>query len=195
MENTEPNNTLSTRELLIQSGLEELNEFGIQNFSTRRVAKRSGVSCAAPYKHFKDTSEFISEILVYINTLYHQRQKKTLEKFANSSYREQLVEISLDYICFLAEYPVFRTVIMQSYKDCAEEHRALRGQISSMTYKVVSRYCKEVNMPPDVRVRKTFIVRSIIYGAALFFDNGELQYSDEHLQMIRSLLEPEFDLP
>ena len=44
----------NTREALILAGLEELNEYGIQHFSTRRVAKACGMSCAAPYKHFKD---------------------------------------------------------------------------------------------------------------------------------------------
>ena len=45
----------NTRDRLIQAGLEELNQYGVQHFSTRRVAKVCGVSCAAPYKHFKDT--------------------------------------------------------------------------------------------------------------------------------------------
>ena len=31
---------------------------------------------------------------------------------------------------------------------------------------------------------KTFIVRSIIYGAALMFDNGELEFSEENFQYI-----------
>ena len=53
----------NTREALILAGLEELNEYGIQHFSTRRVAKACGMSCAAPYKHFKDSHEFIAEIL------------------------------------------------------------------------------------------------------------------------------------
>ena len=50
-------------------------------------------------------------------------------------------------------------------------------------------------MPDDVRMRKTFIVRAIIYSAALFFDNGELEYSEKSMQSVRSLLEREFDLP
>jgi AcrR family transcriptional regulator len=59
----ENENQGGTREQLIRAGLQELNEYGIQNFSTRRVAKRCGVSCATPYKHFKDTQEFIAAIL------------------------------------------------------------------------------------------------------------------------------------
>ena len=52
---------LTTREQLILAGVEELNRYGIRGFSTRRVAKQCGVSCAAPYKHFKDTHEVIAE--------------------------------------------------------------------------------------------------------------------------------------
>lgn len=80
MEATENRRGKSTRETLILAGLEELNEYGVQHFSTRRVAKACGVSCAAPYKHFKDSHEFIAEILGYINRQYDAEQRVVLEK-------------------------------------------------------------------------------------------------------------------
>ena len=42
------------RQLLIEAGIEEINRSGVTDFSVRRVAMECGVSCAAPYKHFKD---------------------------------------------------------------------------------------------------------------------------------------------
>ncbi|MGI5935829.1 MAG: TetR/AcrR family transcriptional regulator [Oscillospiraceae bacterium] len=188
------NDAIGTREQLILAGLKELTEHGIGSFSTRRVAKRCGVSCAAPYKHFRNTQEFIAEILGYINEMYYERQDKILEKYRDCSPRKQMVEISLDFIRFLVEYPVFRRVIMQSFRDCDEKYRCLRGQLSERTYKIVSEYCDSVNMPEDVRRRKIFIIRSIVYGAALFFDNGEMEYTDENMAMVASLIEREFDL-
>ena len=184
-----------TRERLILAGVEELNAYGVQHFSTRRVAKACGVSCAAPYKHFKDTHAFIAEILGYINRQYDAEQHVLLEKYEDASVREQLVQVSLHYIRFLAEHPAFRRIVMQNFQNCDEEYRVLRGQMSIKTYEVVSRYCEEVQMPPDVRRRKTFIVRAIIYSAALFFDNGELEYNRKNLKQVRELLEREFDLP
>lgn len=62
------------------------------------MAKKCGVSCAAPYKHFKDTKEFIAQILNYINQMYNERQKKTLQKYAHCDSRTQLLQVSLDYI-------------------------------------------------------------------------------------------------
>lgn len=189
------NKPKTTKELLLDAGLEELNKYGISGFSTRRVAKSCGISCAAPYKHFADTKTFISEILIHINELYYVRQKNTIEKFKNSSLREQLVELSLDFVRFLVEYPEFRKVVMQNFDNCDETYKCLRGQLSSLTYEVVSEYCEEVKMPEDVRKRKVFIIRSIIYGGALFFDNGGMEYNDENMAMVRDMLEREFDLP
>lgn len=185
----------STREQLILAGLEELNAHGVQHFSTRRVAKMCDVSCAAPYKHFRDTQDFIAEIFGYINRQYDAEQTAVLAAIPNATAREQLIAVSLHYTRFLTEHPEFRRVIMQNFQECNEEYRVLRGQLSLKTYEIVSRYCAEVNMPDDVRRRKTFIVRAIIYSAALFFDNGELDYNDQTMAEVQALLEREFDLP
>jgi len=185
-----------TRERLILAGLRELNEHGIRNFSTRRVAKTCGVSCAAPYKHFKDTHAFIAEILKYINGIYYERQKQTLARFTDRDSRCQLLEVSLDYIRFLAEHPEFRRIIMQNYRSGGdEEFQALRGSLSMPIYRLVARYCRDVNMSPEARRRKTFVFRSIIYGAAMFIDNGQMAYNEETMAMVASVLEREFDLP
>ena len=42
------------RSRLLFSGLKELERHGVSDFSLRRVAQDAGVSCAAPYRHFKD---------------------------------------------------------------------------------------------------------------------------------------------
>ena len=124
MEATENRRGKSTRETLILAGLEELNEYGVQHFSTRRVAKACGVSCAAPYKHFKDSHEFIAEILGYINRQYDAEQRVVLEKYKNASAREQLVQVSMHYIRFLTEHPAFRRM-------CAGARRSSSGPSST----------------------------------------------------------------
>lgn len=54
------------RERLISAGLSELEKHGIEDFSLRRVALSAGVSCAAPYRHFKDKDELILAIIEYV---------------------------------------------------------------------------------------------------------------------------------
>ena len=50
-------------------------------------------------------------------------------------------------------------------------------------------------MPEDVRRHKVFVVRSLLYGAALMFDNRELLYTPENLENARRMIDREFDLP
>ena len=50
---------VSLREALILAGIAEINAFGANDFSVRRVASACNVSSAAPYKHFKDKKELI----------------------------------------------------------------------------------------------------------------------------------------
>jgi len=47
------------RSALIKTGLELISEKGISGFTLREVAKRTGVSTAAPYYHFKDKAELL----------------------------------------------------------------------------------------------------------------------------------------
>lgn len=44
---------LSARERLILAALDVIEEVGFARFSLRRVASVCGLSCSAPYKHFK----------------------------------------------------------------------------------------------------------------------------------------------
>ena len=52
-----------------------------------------------------------------------------------------------------------------------------------------------MDMPEDVMAYKLYIVRSLIYGAALMFDNGEMEYSEKNMAYVRQAVNREFDLP
>ena len=61
----------TVRDRLIVAGADEISQYGMNNFSLRRVAAACNISCAAPYKHFKNKEEFILEIIRYINRQWH----------------------------------------------------------------------------------------------------------------------------
>jgi AcrR family transcriptional regulator len=178
---------------LILAGLEELNRYGLQNFSVRRIAAKCGVSCAAPYKHFADKHSFIASIIEYVNTKWNERQEIVLEKYP-SPVRKQLLEISLEYIRFLVENSYFRAIIMAKDDAFDKIYGSLRGRLTMLSAELIGKYCEQVGMPPEVRTRKTFVVRSLIYGAALMFDNGELPYTPENMAHVAYSIDREFDL-
>ena len=86
---------------LIEAGIYELNRYGVQNFSVRRIAERCGVSCAAPYKHFKDKQKFLAAIIEYINNIWAERQKVVLARILSADTRSIILSISMEYIRFL----------------------------------------------------------------------------------------------
>ena len=80
------------REQLILAGIEEINIHGVTEFSIRRVATACHVSCAAPYKHFKDKRHFIAAVIEHVNEQWHHRQQEVLER-CQGGLREQIVEV------------------------------------------------------------------------------------------------------
>ena len=183
-----------TKVELILAGIREIRVHGIQNFSVRRIAADCGVSCSAPYKHFKNKNDYILAILHYINEQWHQVERQVLEE-SPPSIRDQLVRICLAYIRFLQENPHYRAILMQRDENLNVAQIREKSGISACSHRLVLRYCRQVEMSDQDRMRKTFVVRSAIYGAAIMMDSGELDCTEETYDMIRGVIEREFDLP
>ena len=184
----------NVREQLIEAGIREISKYGLQDFSIRRIATECGVSCAAPYKHFKDKEEFIAAIINYVDVLWRARQSAVLETCAGD-VQDRIVAVSVEYVRFLVENPQFRSVIMTNYPQLDAVHTRLRGHMSETSLALVDAYCRNVGMGQDVRRRKQYVVRSLIYGAALMFDNGEMEYNEENLRFVEYSIRREFTLP
>lgn len=182
------------REELLEAGIDEISRCGIANFSMRRVAQRAGVSCAAPAKHFGDKQGFIVAVVEYVNAQWADEQQRIL-KVCGSSTREKLVAFSIGYIKFLVDNPHFRTILTLKNDKLDNTYHISRGRTSSASLELVAQYCKEVGMDDRTRMRKLFVVRSLIYGASIMFDNGELPYTEEVLKIVEQNIDREFDLP
>lgn len=183
----------SKREQLIKAGIDEINEHGIAGFSIRRVAAKCGVSCAAPSKHFGDKNGFLASIIEYVNKQWREQQLIILEEI-NGSLREQIVGVSVGYVKFLVEHPHFRSILMLKNDQFDNIYHKMRGEVSSITQQLIEKYCVSVNMDPDTRSRKQYVIRSLIFGAALMFDNGEMEYNEHTLDYVRININREFDL-
>ena len=176
---------------LVAAGLEEINEYGVRAFSLRRVAARCRVSCAAPYKHFESKEKLIYEIFATINRQWQEKQKKIIEKGLN--LKDTLIERCMGHIAFLIQNPGFANLIMLNDQSLAKELRSIKTQLSRTTCELVDRYCETVHMPYEVKRRKLFTIRSVIYGAVIFMSqNTEIQYTKQHLDLVKSVIEREF---
>lgn len=181
------------REELVQAGIREINKNGIHGFSVRRVASACGVSCATPYKYFEDRREFVAGIIEYINGQWILRLNSILSQNSTNT-RKQLLAISMEYIKFLVENPHFRSILMLKDEAFDARYAGIRGPLSRTTQELVDKYCRQVNMPERTKKLKLYIVRSLIYGAALMFDNDEIEYNEENLALVSYAIDREFEL-
>lgn len=181
------------KERLILAGIKVIEDNGIQGFSLRKAAETCGISCAAPYKHFKNKEEFITRIVQYINDQWLEKQAIVIEKY-KPDLKAQMIYITLAYIDFLVNNPHFRSIIMIKDESLSAENNSIRYRISSKSSQLVERYCLENDIPDAILKERLFMVRSLIYGASLMFDNGELAYDDENIQMIYNIIERAFDV-
>ena len=181
------------RDRLITEGIREIGLAGIQNFSVRKVAAKCGVSCAAPYKYFADKQTFLDAVVDHIRIQWIERQHKILRARPND-LRRQIVEISVDYVRFLVENPNFRTVIMLQSGAGGEYGYQIKGSLSGLTQKLITKYSRAANLSKEQTRLKTYVIRAIITGAAVLFDYGELEYNEENLKLVEYSVNREFDL-
>ena len=178
----------AVRERLIIAGIRELETHGLNDFSLRRVAVACEVSCAAPYRHFKDKEELILEIIRYINRQWTLLQEQITRAFPTDS-RRRLVEIGVAHIRFWIANPNFRSVLLLDDPSPNSPRHAERNKISSGIESLITSCCEENGISPEVTVEKTYAFQALIYGTVLMLGNQELSNTDATIRMIRGQLE------
>ena len=181
------------RQDLILAGIEEINTYGANDFSVRRVAASCNVSTAAPYKHFKDKKEFISSIIDYVNEQWAGVQEQVLAACGGDP-RTQMVEVCVAYTKFLMEKPYYRQILMLKNAEFDNLYHRERGELNSRTQQLMATVKQRYGFSDEVWERKALLVRSLLFGSVFVFDNGEFTYSEAALENIRYLINREFEI-
>ena len=190
---TEKNANL--RESLILAGIDEVNAHGVGGFSIRRVAEACGVSCAAPYRHFTSKRDLIAAIIDHVNDQWALRQEEVLAACPpDCGLRQQIIEISLNYIRFLMEKPHYRAVLMLKDEEFDNLYHKKRTQFGSLSQSLEAKLQASSGLPEDVWKRKLMIFRSLIFGAVFLFDAGEFEYNETAMEYLRFTLNREFNI-
>lgn len=184
----------ANKEKFLKAAVCELEEHGVADFSIRRVAKKCGVSCAAPYKHFESKNKLLAEVMRYIGKKWQEVLISTVEMHKDEPLREQIIAISMAYISFLCTYPEYRAVLCMS--DMVFQPDRLLGDdnISPITGTLIEAYCDRFNIDEETRVRKYYVIRSLIFGGTKMINSGILPFDSKTLDMIRSNIVREFEI-
>jgi AcrR family transcriptional regulator len=96
------------RRALTDAALDLIGERGPKGFTLTEVARRAGVSAAAPYRHFADKSDLVATVA----ELGFQRLRAALLAAAGGrDSRDHLVELGRAYVRWALDHPDFYLVM------------------------------------------------------------------------------------
>ncbi len=181
----------AVRDRLIQSGIRELREYGVHGFSLRRVAQNCGVSCAAPYKHFKDKQALILAIAETLNEEWFMRQSEALQDL-NGDVGLKLRTVCKEYLRFLCENPNFCALITMRDENSGKWHLNRLFDQSSLTKALIAQYAAEHNMSEQDVYSSVYSIRAVLYGAAMMNQHDDMRLTDAAIDSLCRMIDSQF---
>lgn len=173
------------REGLILAGIKELENQGLGGFSLRRVAAAAGVSCAAPYKHFKDKEALLAAIFGYINEKWALLEEHIYTLYEKEK-RHCIIELCLAAIRFWIGNPHFRSVHMI---EKGEGEGSEDFGFGEKTAALLAEWAAEKALTAEERGEMLYTVRSLLSGAVMLLADGYLENVPATFRMFRRAFE------
>ena len=170
----------TVRDRLIVAGADEISQYGMNNFSLRRVAAACNISCAAPYKHFKNKEEFILEIIRYINRQWQLLYEQIQSLFEDDPLR-RITEVCIAYVRFWVANPNYRSILGMS------EQEPTAVSVDGM----IRKYCADKGADDEEAERTVWAIKALVYGMTAMVERGELGNSPKTYAYIRATVEKE----
>ena len=163
--------TDTLRQRLVFAGLSELEEHGIADFSLRRVAVAAGVSCAAPYRHFKDKDELILAIIDYVLDGWVLLSEQISDSLGQGG-GECIIALSQSLVRFFVGNGNFRSILTLAQSDSDPERRKRLLGFDEPIINSVSVFSLEHGLSGEDSEVLALTVLSLIYGTLVLISRG-----------------------
>src|ERR1700736_248587 len=158
------------RAALVLAAIELLEESGEAELSLRAVARRAGVSPAAPYRHYADREALVSAIAA---VGYRELAERLAEAHPSPSTPDQLADVAIAYVQFALERPaLFRIMFGEPCDRDNDERVAATAAVSQYVRAIVERTFPQA----DADALATAIW-ALVHGLAFLHLDGKLDAS------------------
>ena len=172
------------------TGIDILSKEGLAGLSLRKVAKKAGVSHAAPYAHFADKQALIAAISTEGYRRLYEKLSSTIELHKGNPH-QRLVEVGWTYIQFAIKDPEhFKTMfsgIIEQEKDYPEFREIAQKNFGLLVTLVKG--CQETGLlaqgPADMVAVSLW---SLVHGFILLLLEGQISHTLLDRMSVRTLL-------
>ncbi|MGH2866988.1 MAG: TetR/AcrR family transcriptional regulator [Solirubrobacteraceae bacterium] len=175
------------RTALVRAAMELLEESGRTALSLRAVARRAGVSPAAPYRHYADREALVSAVAA---VGYRELAARLAAAHPSPSTPEQLASVAIVYVQFAVERPaLFRIMFGEPCDRDNDERVAATAAVSQYVRAIVARTFPEADADGLATA-----IWALVHGLAFLHLDGKLDTStpqvvvDRVTAAIRALL-------
>jgi AcrR family transcriptional regulator len=174
------------RTALLAAAEQELIEKGIEGFTLRGVAKRAGVSHAAPAHHFRDTGDLLTALAVVAAQRFYATMKAKQERSAQDP-RSQFIASGQGYIEFaLANPALFELMFGSRRADFSCEDFSKPSLASFMVLVKDVADLRGDNALDHVEGRADILTAwSLVHGLANLLIAGRLRFLEGDLEADR----------
>jgi AcrR family transcriptional regulator len=158
------------RAALVHAAMGLLEESGETDLSLRAVARRAGVSPAAPYRHYADREALVSAVA---SVGYRELAERLAAAHPSPSTPEQLASVAIAYVQFALERPaLFRIMFTEPCDRDNDERVAATAAVSQYVRAIVERTFPQA----DADALATAIW-ALVHGLAFLHLDGKLDAS------------------
>ncbi|MEM8857291.1 MAG: TetR/AcrR family transcriptional regulator [Chloroflexota bacterium] len=179
------------RDALIKTGISLLEEENAREITLRKVAKRAGVSHAAPYRHFEDKLALLSAIAEHgFRELAAEMQKAIDEHSGN--HRRQIISIGQRYVAFAQQHPAQLTLMFSDLLSQGGDeglHEAAGGTYQILEQSIINAQSHGTLKPDDPqKVGNAFW--ATVHGLAMLTKEGLMIHEGQELdEAVENVLE------
>ncbi|MGC0362399.1 AcrR family transcriptional regulator [Rhodococcus sp. 27YEA15] len=158
------------RAALLRAAMDLLEDSGAPELSLRAVARRAGVSTAAPYRHYADRQALVSAIAA---VGYRELAQYLVAANPSPSTAEDLASVAVAYVGFALERPgLFRVMFVEPCDRASDERTAATGVITEYVKHVV-----EKAFPDADADSMSTAVWALVHGLAFLHLDGKFEAS------------------
>ena len=135
------------RAALITAALEVIGEIGPRGLTIREVARRAGVSHAAPYRHFADRNELILAVVEHGFELMDEEMQAAKDA-AGDDLVAQFAASGEAYVAFALNYPAYYRVMFSGDLLNSTGHESLRHTSTHFFQQMINdiKSCQEMGI-------------------------------------------------